>query len=205
MNRSFRHRIGVLEAAAAAAAAAAQTEQVGIDQAFDETDADALDDDTLVTESYLGLMRSDNGLSTLTFIGGTLKVLQYWSTQHTPVERYWTRVAERAGALLQARGVAIFPITREDVEGALVMIDAGVLTCRPLSKGAYRSHHTTLVVPHGDGFFTPAHKLRDRLAHALDELRAQQNAPFIQTVAELRADLVVAIGDIDQAAASALP
>ena len=201
MNRSLEHRLAALEALDAAA----QAVQVGIDQTLDETDAAALDDEELLSEAFWGLMRCDNGLSTLTFRGGTLKVLQYWSTQHTPLERYWTRVAERAGALLQVRCVALFPITREDVVAALALIDAGLLTCRPLSKGAYESHTTTLVVPHSDGFFTPAHKLRDRLAHALDELQAQQIGAFIETVDELRADLAVALGDMDQVSPPALP
>jgi hypothetical protein len=109
--------------------------------------------------------------------------------------RWWARIAERAGELLAAQGMVIFPLSDEDIRAGLEAIDAGLVKCRPLYPHCWQSHHTTLSVPYGDGIVTELHKLHGWLADALDQVQCQTGALFITDIAELRAYLVAALGD----------
>ena len=190
MQKSFRHRIEALETAA-------EVEPVANDQALDETDAAALDDEELLSEAFWGLLDCELAKGPLSFASGTLKVARYWHPQGCAEERYWTFVAARAGALCAAAQLVIFPLVREDAIAALALVDAGLMKARPLYANCWKSHHTTLGLPYNGGVVSEAFKLLGRLAYALDQVQAQTGAPFITDVAELRADLVAAIGETD--------
>jgi hypothetical protein len=194
MQKSFKARLEALEALEAAA----EAEHIAAAQSVDETDADALDDDELLAEAYWGLVRGEKTTSLLSFSSGTLKVARYWHPQGCAEERYWTRVCERACALCREQDMVIFPLVREDAIAALALIDAGVMTCRPLYERCWKSHYTTITVPYNGGIVNDAHNIRERLALALDQVQAQTGAAFITDVAELRATLVAALGDMDQ-------
>jgi len=192
MNRSFKDRLEALEALEQAA----EAEQAASEQVVDETDADALDDDDLLAETWWGLLFSDDppARPPLSFRGpGILAVARYWHPRGCPAERYWARVADRAGALCRDRGLVLFPLVREDAASALALLDSGVLICRPFSPMEWRSHHTTVRVPHNHETYA----LSFRLAEALDQVVAQTGQSHIETADELRAALVKALGDMD--------
>lgn len=187
MHKRLEHRISALEALDAAA----ETEQASESAAIDETDADALDDEELLAEAYWGILSFS-----LSFVGGSLGSFSHWRPADSPHARFWRRVAERADALLKARELLIFPLAREDALVALEWIDSGVLTCRPMRLGESHSHRSTIYLP----YIGPQNKylrVHSRLVHAFDEVMHQTGAPLIDSIDELRADLVVALGDME--------
>jgi hypothetical protein len=193
MQKSFKDRLAALEALEAAA----EAEHIATGQVFDETDADALDDDELLAEAACGLAQWSTFTNILSFGGGKLSTARYWHPQGCAEERYWTRICERAAALCREQDIVIFPLVREDAIAALALVDAGLMTCRPLYDRCWHSHFTTICVPHTGGLMSDAHRVRDRLAHALDQAQAQVGGAFITDVAVLRAALERALGDMD--------
>jgi hypothetical protein len=84
---------------------------------------------------------------------------------------YWERIVERAGPLLHARGIVLMLLLPEDARAALVLLDAGVMTCRVLYERCWRSHHTTIVVPYqGYTGASDPYNIRIRLVWALDQI-----------------------------------
>jgi len=187
MNKNVKDRLAVLEALEAAAEAKQASESVVID----ETTADALDDEELITEAHWGLLNFS-----LTFAGGSLGSFSHWRPADSPHERFWRRVAERAATLLKEREIVLFPLAREDALVALEWIDAGLLTCRSVRLGESHSHRSTIYLPR-DRPQNEFLQVYSELVHAFDELMFQTGAPLIDTVAELRADLVVALGAME--------
>jgi hypothetical protein len=142
MNKSFKNRLAALEALEAAA----EAEQHPTGQVFNETDADAHDDE-LLAEAASGLTNYATFANIRSFSSGKLSPARYWSEYGCPEQRYWTRICEHAAALCREQGIVIFPIVREDAIAALELVDTGVMTCRPFYERCWKSHNTTSRFP----------------------------------------------------------
>jgi hypothetical protein len=153
-------------------------------------DVATLDDRAVLAEAFYGLVQCEGWMPLLTFRTGALTATQSagaWA-------RYWGRIADRAGVLLQ--GAVIFPLSAEDTRAALELLDAGTFKVRPFGRAGewgWRSHHWTLSAPYNGGIVNDTHRLYQRVVHAFDEYIYQVGGTPLETVEDIRAVLVRAL------------
>jgi hypothetical protein len=154
----------------------------------DLDDPATFDDDAIIAWTHWGLTKTPDHDSMISFTSGALGVSVSFPGA---LRGYWERIVERAGPLLHARGIVLMLLLPEDARAALVLLDAGVMTCRVLYERCWRSHHTTIVVPYqGYTGASDPYSIRIRLVWALDQVQHQTGGAFIETADELRAVLV---------------
>jgi hypothetical protein len=196
-SKSFADRLAALEALEAAA------HQVEDDRPLDETDADELDDDEVLHEAVYGLRRSESFMNCLSAYGGTLKPTMRWPGWMG----YWQRVGDRAQALCRERGISLFPLSTEEIQESIDLIERGIFDVIPWSKTnpglttSWRSHYGTIRQSHDSDWaiYGPAHR---RLCHALDEMAYQQQQSMridpLESKEDVLAVLRSALGDDDE-------
>ncbi|HEY3228204.1 MAG TPA: hypothetical protein VGJ87_03230 [Roseiflexaceae bacterium] len=158
-TKRFADRLAELERLEAAA------HQVEDDRPLDETDADELDDDEVLEEATYGLGAGraltcwNEGRFRTTFTNPALGFF------------YWRRIAERALALCDARGIVLFPMTPEEICAAIDMVERGVLQIRSRPPQTQYSHRSC--IQHGDYGNAAAwgvlFQQKSKLADALDD------------------------------------
>ena len=155
----------------------------------DLPELDSFDDDELIVEVFMGLLKGEKTDPQLTFARGSL--------QHTTIlgslQRYWAGIVERGAPLVKERGVIFFPLLPSDTRSAIERIDAGVITCQARPEHVAKSHQYTVTSTRPVNTDIKRHSLLQRLVWALDQYMYQVDCALIETTDELRATLVEAL------------
>jgi hypothetical protein len=133
-----------------------------------EAEADVLDDDEVIALACYGL--------------GEGRTLNAWNTGLFRVTfgndawgpRYWQRIAERAQALCDERGIVLFPLTPADTVAAIDLITSGAFRVRPRGPQEQDSHRSCIRFPAEVPNWSELFEQKTRLADALDTWLWQQ-------------------------------
>jgi hypothetical protein len=132
MQRGLEKRLEALEAIEVA------EQQAEAARPLDATDADELTDDEILAEACYGLRYADGHTVSLVVANGTFCPTSYWDRD------FWLRVGERAWAITAAREICLVPMTEDEMQTAIAMIDAGSIIVRALPPQARPCHDSTI-------------------------------------------------------------
>jgi hypothetical protein len=155
---------------------------------------DSFDDDELLVEIFMGLLKGEKTDPSLGFARGSLHVVEGPSVA---LRRYWAGIAARGAPLVKERGITFFPLLPSDIRAAIERMDAGMVTCQPVPEYAAKSHQHTVTSTRPVNTNSKRHSLLQRLVWALDQYMYQTDCMPIETTEELRADLVAALEQFD--------
>jgi len=152
-------------------------------------DLGSFDDDELLVEVFMGLLKGEKTDPQLTFARGSLQHMAILGS----LQRYWAGIVERGAPLVKERGITFFPLLPADIRTVIERIDAGVITCQALPEHAAKPHQYRVTSTRPVNTNIKRNSLLQRLVWALDQYMYQIDCAPVQTSEELRADLAAVL------------